>query len=163
MRFSLNSRKDDTRASANLKGALERFREMLRRQALRRTEVREAIVRVALSRKGHFDVDELAAAIQREGIDASRATVYRALPLLVEAGILQPALLSGGRRKYEAAYRKKHHDHLICSRCAKMVEFHFDAFEMLQLDLAAKYGFELTAHFHELIGICRDCREREKS
>jgi Fur family ferric uptake transcriptional regulator len=126
------------------------------------TDVREAIVRAVLTRKGHFDIEELTHDVQQQGVDASRATVYRALPLLMEAGIIQPTVLSGERRRYEAAYGKEHHDHLICSRCSKVVEFHFEAFEMLQHDLAAKYGFELTAHFHELIGICGDCRAEGK-
>lgn len=143
-------------------GALDRFRELLRRHSLRMTDVREAIVRAALSRKGHFDIEELTEDVQHQGVAASRATVYRALPLLIEAGIIQPTVLSGERRRYEAAYRKRHHDHLICGRCGKVVEFHFEAFEMLQCDLAAKYGFELTAHFHELIGVCRDCKGKER-
>lgn len=162
MRTSLNNAKSDARASTTLEGALEQFRELLRRDSRRMTDIRKAIVRAALSRKGHFDIEELTENVQRQGIDASRATVYRALPLLIEAGIIQPTMLSGVRRRYEAAYRKRHHDHLVCSRCGKMIEFHFEAFEMLQLDLAAKYGFELTAHFHELIGICGDCQGKRK-
>lgn len=138
--------------------ALERFRDFLHERSLRVTDVREAIVQAALAREGHFDIEELARDVQSRGIEASRATVYRALPLLMEAGIIQPTVLSGTRRHYEAAFGKEHHDHLICSRCSKVVEFHFEAFEMLQRDLAAKYGFELTAHFHELIGVCSDCR-----
>jgi Fur family ferric uptake transcriptional regulator len=161
MRTSLNNA-NATKASSYLEGALDRFRELLRGQSLRMTDVREAILRAALSRKGHFDIEELTEDVQHQGVDASRATVYRALPLLIEAGIIQPTVLSGNRRRYEAAYKKKHHDHLICSRCSKVVEFHFEAFEMLQRDLAAKYNFQLTAHFHELIGICGDCQAKEK-
>lgn len=143
--------------------ALTRFRDVVHRQSLRMTDVREAIVKAALARKGHFDVEELTRDVQQQhGVDASRATVYRALPLLLEAGIIQPTVLSGERRRYEAAYGKDHHDHLICSRCDKVIEFHFEAFEMLQRDLAAKYGFELTAHVHELIGICSDCKAGEQ-
>jgi Fur family ferric uptake transcriptional regulator len=150
MRSSRNSRQTTA--------ALERFRAFLHERSLRVTDVREAIVRAALERDGHFDVEELVHDVERMGFEASRATVYRALPLLMEAGILQPTLLSGGHRRYEAAFGRKHHDHLVCSRCGKVVEFHFEAFEMLQHDLAAKHGFELTAHFHELIGVCAGCR-----
>lgn len=139
--------------------ALDQFREFLHQRSLRVTDVREAIVRAALAREGHFDIEELTQDVQAQGMDASRATVYRALPLLMEAGIIQPTMVSGEKRRYEAAFGHEHHDHLVCSRCGKVVEFHFEAFEMLQHDLAAKYGFELTAHFHELIGVCADCRK----
>jgi Fur family ferric uptake transcriptional regulator len=141
--------------------ALDRFREVLHQRSLRMTDVREAIVRAALARRGHFDIEELTRDVQVQGVDASRATVYRALPLLMEAGIIQPTMLSGEKKRYEAAFGHEHHDHLICSRCGKVVEFHFEAFEMLQRDLAAKYGFELVAHYHELIGVCGDCQRKE--
>jgi Fur family ferric uptake transcriptional regulator len=142
-----------------MKQAVACFRTYLREHDLRVTDERDAIVRAALAREGHFSVEELALDLQARGVDASRATVYRALPLLMEAGIIQPTELSRERRLYEAAYGKEHHDHLICSRCNTVIEFHFEAFEMLQRDLAAKYGFELTAHFHELIGVCGTCRQ----
>jgi Fur family ferric uptake transcriptional regulator len=91
--------------------------------------------------------------------DAHLATVYRTLPLLVESGLIQPTLLSAGERHfYEAAFERPHHDHLICTSCGKVVEFEFEAFEVLQRDVAERYGFRLSAHFHELLGQCADCR-----
>ena len=42
-----------------------------------------------------------------------------------------------------------------------MIEFEFEAFEVLQHDVAQRYGFELTAHFHELLGICPECRVKK--
>lgn len=158
MRLSRNIVRAD---AATVNAAIEQFRGFLRGRALRVTEVREAIVRAVLLRGEHFSVEELVLDLRGQGIDASRATVYRALPLLMEAGIVQPTMLSGDRRSYEAAFGKAHHDHLICSGCGKVVEFHFEAFEMLQRDLAAKYGFRLTAHFHELIGLCGTCQHDE--
>lgn len=139
--------------------ALERFRSFLHERSLRNTEVREAIVKAALARKGHFDIDELAADLRSEGIN--KATVYRAMPLLIEAGILQPTVLSGHKHRYEAAFGREHHDHVVCSRCGDVVEFQFEAFEILQREVAAKYGYRLTAHFHELIGVCAACQATE--
>jgi Fur family ferric uptake transcriptional regulator len=140
--------------------ALEQFRAVLQRHALRMTPVREAVLRAALLQDGHFDVDDLVRELQRKNVrEASMATVYRVIPLLVEAGLVQPALLSmGERHRYEAAFEREHHDHLICTRCGKVVEFHFEAFEMLQREIATKYGFELTTHVHELLGRCDECR-----
>lgn len=143
--------------------ALEKFRGFLRDRSLRITEARETVVRIAIEKRGHFDVDELVAEAERRGLVASRATVYRLLPLLMEAGIVQPAVVSGDRRRYEAAFGQEHHDHLICQSCGKVVEFHFEAFEMLQREVAAKYDFELTGHFHELFGLCGACRKKSVS
>jgi Fur family transcriptional regulator, ferric uptake regulator len=161
MRSGLKTASASTSTSTSMVAkALARFERYLQGRELRMTGEREAIARAALARHGHFNVDELTHDVQELGVDASRATVYRTLPLLLEAGIIQPTVLTGDRRSYEAAFGKEHHDHLICSRCARVVEFHFEAFEMLQRDVAAKYGFELTSHYHELIGVCADCRAR---
>lgn len=137
--------------------ALERLRLFLHDRSLRVTDLREGIVRTALARQGHFDIDELVADLRTQGVGASRATVYRILPLLVEAGIIQETVSPGGRRRYEAALGQQHHDHLVCTRCGKVVEFQFEAFEVLQREVASKYGFRLTGHAHELFGVCAQC------
>lgn len=143
-----------------IKRALEGLREALHARGLRYSAVREAIARVALTYDGHFEVNDLMRVLRSQGVkDAHLATVYRTLPLLVETGLIQPALLSSGERHfYEPAFERPHHDHIICTSCGKVVEFEFEAFEVLQQDIATRYGFELTAHFHELLGICEDCR-----
>jgi Fur family ferric uptake transcriptional regulator len=145
--------------------ALARFRETLRLRGQRHSHVREAIARAALAYEGHFEVSDLVDELRRAGVkDAHLATVYRTLPLLLEAGIIQQALLSSGDRHfYEPAFERPHHDHLICISCGKVVEFEFEAFEVLQRDIANRYGFELTAHVHELLGRCRECRHAHKS
>ncbi len=116
-------------------------------------------MQAALAFRGHFDVDELAARVRSSGI--SKATVYRAMPLLVEAGILQPTVLSAQKQRYEATFGRAHHDHLVCKCCGEIVEFQFEAFEMLQRELATKHGYRLTSHVHELIGVCAKCQQRE--
>jgi Fur family ferric uptake transcriptional regulator len=143
----------DTRTQA----ALERFERFLHRKALRLTEARSAIVEAALARDGHYPIEDLIADLKARGIRGSKATVYRTLPLLAEAGILQPAIVAVDGKSYETTFGKDHHDHLLCSGCGKVVEFEFEAFEILQRDVASKHGFRLLSHYHELVGICPDC------
>ena len=141
--------------------ALEKFERFLQQRDLRLTEARAAIVEAALARRGHYPIEELIADLKARGIRGSKATVYRTLPLLAEAGILQPAIIAGESKSYETTYGQQHHDHLICARCGKVVEFGFEAFEILQREVAAKYGFRLEGHHHELVGICPECAKRE--
>ncbi len=141
----------------------QRARELLvgylRRRGLRMTGEREALLRAAFAQHGgHFTLDELAREAMRLHAGASRSTVFRSLPLLVDAGILQPALVSGEARRYELALGRRHHDHLLCSRCGQIVEFRSEAIEKLQLGVAARHGFRLTSHVHELLGECAACR-----
>lgn len=146
---------------ARTKDALERFERFLAARDLRLTEARAAIVEAALARTGHFPIEELIADLKRRGIRGSKATVYRTLPLLAEAGILQPALLAGDSRSYETTWGHDHHDHLVCGRCAKVVEFGFEPLETMQREVAGRYGFRLETHHHELVGTCPECLAKE--
>ena len=143
---------------ARRRAALERFERFLHRKALRLTEARAAIVEAALARSGHYPIDDLIADLKARGIRGSKATVYRTLPLLAEAGILQPAIIAADTKSYETTFGRGHHDHLLCSDCGRVVEFEFEAFEILQRDVASKHGFRLGGHYHELVGTCPDCQ-----
>ncbi len=143
--------------------ALDQFGRFLSERSLRLTAARTAIVEAALERRGHFPIEDLVADLRRRGIRGSKATVYRALPLLTEAGIIQPAVISGDVKKYETAFGREHHDHLVCRVCGEVVEFEFEAFEILQREIAAKHGFTLEGHLHQLWGRCRDCQARARA
>src|SRR5262249_15106219 len=91
------SRKRESLDEQTMERALERFRGVVHKRSLRMTPVREAILRAALTYDGHFDVQELTQVLRDHGVrEAAMATVYRAMPLLVEAGLVQPTLLSSG-------------------------------------------------------------------
>jgi Fur family ferric uptake transcriptional regulator len=141
--------------------ALEAFEQYLQKKDLRLTDARAAIVEAALARKGHYPIEDLIADLKARGIRGSKATVYRTLPLLAEAGILQPAIVAGDTKSYETTFGVDHHDHLVCARCGKVVEFGFEAFEILQRELAGRYGFRLERHHHELVGTCPECLAKE--
>lgn len=150
-------------ADGRTREALDRFEAFLRRKDLRLTEARAAIVEAALARQGHYPIEELIGDLKKRGIRGSKATVYRALPLLAEAGILQPAILAGDSRSYETTFGQEHHDHLLCARCGKVVEFGFEPFERLQQEVATSHGFRLETHHHELVGTCPDCLAKESA
>jgi Fur family ferric uptake transcriptional regulator len=141
--------------------ALARFERLLGAKGLRWTAPRRAIVKAVLERAGHFAIEGLVADLKKRGIRGSKATVYRTLPLLTEAGILQEAVITGDSKSYEAAAGREHHDHLVCRQCGKVVEFEFEAFEILQREIAARYGYRLESHVHQLIGSCPECQARE--
>lgn len=141
--------------------ALEAFERFLAKKSLRLTDARAAIVQAALERTGHYPIDDLIGDLKARGIRGSKATVYRTLPLLVEAGIVRAAIVAGDSRSYETTFGRSHHDHLVCARCSRVVEFEFEAFEILQREVAGRYGFRLDAHHHELVGTCPECLAHE--
>jgi Fur family ferric uptake transcriptional regulator len=97
-----------------------------------------------------------------ERVGVSVATVYRNLPLMVEAGIIRRTVdTPDGRGAYEHVWGREHHDHLVCVRCGEVVEFHLAALEVLQEHVAREHGFALMDHRMELIGLCPRCQEEE--
>jgi Fur family ferric uptake transcriptional regulator len=152
------SRNNDETSKAEPEDATLRLRAFLRGRGLRMTGEREALVRAALGRRRHFTLEELVEEVVRHDTRGSRATVYRGLPILIEAGILQPVLVSDEPRRFELAFGRRHHDHLLCRRCGRVVEFRSAAIEELQTKVATRHGFRLTSHVHELVGDCAACR-----
>jgi Fur family transcriptional regulator, ferric uptake regulator len=139
---------------AGIERGLERLRLLVKERGLNTSDVRENIARAALTQPGHFNIDELMESLP----GAHTATVYRVIPLLVEAGLLQVAPTSNDQgTRYERAFEREHHDHITCTSCNKVVEFHFETIEALQRDVAERFGFVLTGHVHQLFGVCASC------
>ncbi len=144
-------------SDARIVEALQRFESFLRKKELRLTEARAAIVEMALARSGHYPIEDLISDLKARGIRGSKATVYRTLPLLAEAGFVRCAIVAGDAKRYETTYGREHHDHLVCSRCGKVVEFRVEELEILQREVAGRHGFRLETHHHELVGHCPEC------
>jgi len=159
MRHSLKSELAPP-APAIVQAALGRLEAVLSSHGLRLTSGRRAIADAILGRRGHFVIEELVEDLRARGLHASKATVYRALPLLTEAGIVQPAVVTGDEKSYERAIGQDHHDHLVCKGCGAVVEFEYDAIEILQREVAARHGFTLEGHMLQLLGRCPACRAR---
>lgn len=127
-------------------------------RGMRRTGEREAILDVVLGLGEHFTPEDVAKKLRGRGSRLSVVTVYRNLPVLCDAGILRRTCLSAGETKYELVWGHEHHDHLICCVCHDVVEFQYEAIEVLQEAVAARHGFALTSHHLELVGICPACQ-----
>ncbi len=144
---------------AALDSALWTFQGYLRREGLRFTEQRAAVLQEALSVEGHFDAEQLHDAFRGRRADVSLATVYRTLGLLRDAGLVKQVLQDDERAHYEAVYGHAHHDHLICIECGRVTEFVDERIEELQRSVCRRHGFQALDHRMGIRGICRQCRE----
>jgi len=134
-----------------------RFKDHLRVQRLKSTAQRDTIAKTFLDSQRHISVEELYTEVRRRNARIGYATVYRTMKLLTECGVAAERHFRDGEARYESA-EKKHHDHLICESCGKIVEFEEPRIESLQEDIAKRLGFQFTGHKMELYGVCRDCR-----
>jgi Fur family ferric uptake transcriptional regulator len=140
-------------------GVLKRqWTEFVRRQNLKVTNQREAIVDIFLRTHGHVSLDELLKRVRKRHPRVGYATVYRTLKLLAESGLAAARQFGDGQTRYEVAGDTEHHDHMICAECGFIVEFHDENLERLQDAIAERFGFEVVRHRHELYGLCAKAR-----
>ena len=141
------------------KEALEAFKTLLDQKGLKYTYERESIFDEVQRIDTHFNADSLYERFKKRGARIARATVYRNLPLLLEAGAIQKSAGNGKRDFYEKTSAKGHHDHMVCLGCKKIIEFHSDVLEELQEKLSREFKFKMVFHDHRLFGYCEKCQE----
>ncbi len=133
-------------------------------RGLNASKARDAVVEIFLTTKDHIDLQSLYTLARKRHPGVGFATVYRTMKLLEEAGIAHARHFGDARETlYEVAAGRGHHDHLICERCGRIVEFNNPEIEKLQDQVAARQGFTLSRHRHELYGLCADCRGSAKA
>lgn len=140
--------------------ALEKFQEFVSRLGLRATRQREIIASEFLSSDGHLSAEDLLQKVRKQDSGVSLATVYRTLKLLEESGLARSHRFGDEHAIFEPKLEdESHHDHLICLKCGRIVEFMDDQIEVLQEAVAKRHGFAIQWHRLELYGHCSSCRE----
>jgi Fur family ferric uptake transcriptional regulator len=135
-----------------------KFREYLssRPRPQRYTDQQRDMVRYIFSQHNHFDADRLIDDMKQAGFQVSRATVYRTLNKLVDAGMLR-RLEVGPRMFYEHDYGYPQHEHLYCQSCGKIIEFQNAAINQLIADVCHQHHFQTTGHSFVIRGMCAEC------
>jgi len=132
------------------------FHARLKERGLKSTAQRDDIARVFFEIGRHISAEELYSEVKKVNPHVGYATIYRTLRLLKECSLLYERHFDEGQARYEAS-SPRHHDHFICERCGKIIEFENAAIERTQRLVARDLGVILTRHKLELYGICRDC------
>jgi Fur family ferric uptake transcriptional regulator len=135
----------------------EQFLDFLRARGLRSTAERRILIREIFAQHGHIDAASILGAVKARGLSISRATVYRNLELLVEAGLAHKVRLHGRRFLYEHLHAGQRHDHLACRQCGKLVEFVSPGITALLGEICRAHGFELRENQLQILGLCRGC------
>ena len=103
----------------------------------------------------HISAEDVYKLLLVQNEEIGLATVYRVLNQFDDAGIVTRHHFEGGKSVFELAH-KKHHDHLVCLKCGKVVEFEDDVIEQRQSDIAKSHKIKLTNHSLYLYGECED-------
>ena len=137
-----------TQTESNILAALEEH-------GSRMTWPRRELAAMLARRADSFSAEEIVAALPTLG----RATVYRTLRLLGEAGVLCKATMPDGSPRYSLDDTHHHHHHLVCVVCGRIDEFRHPAVERMLRALKAHVGSDLVGHRLELYHRCAACRE----
>ncbi|MDC1016288.1 ferric iron uptake transcriptional regulator [Candidatus Thioglobus sp.] len=104
----------------------------------------------------HLSAEDIYRVLIEQHEEVGVATIYRVLSQFEESGIVHKLNFENNQAVYELC-GADHHDHLVCVKCNKIIEFQDDVIEKHQIQIADKHGFELTDHSLYLYGLCKDC------
>lgn len=138
----------------------EEFKRIIRQLNLKVTYQRLAILKALHDGRRHVTAQELFEIISVKNPEIGFATVYRFLRTLTEGHFVTEVRMGGLPARYELT-PKRHHDHLTCEKCGKIVEFENRTIETLQEKVAKQFGFKLTHHLLELYGLCSPCQAKQ--
>jgi len=138
----------------------DKFREYLgtSSKSQRYTGQQRDMVRFIFSHHDHFDAEALLSEMHTANLKISRATAYRTLNKLVDAGLLRKLEL-GPRTFYEHDYGYPQHDHLQCTKCGKVIEFQSPAIDEAIKQATQANGFQSEGHSFIVRGICKECNK----
>ncbi len=125
----------------------------------RLTGQRRAIASLIGAYGAHFTASELEAAARDRRLGVSRATLFRALELLTELGVVERIDLASGEHAYVAC-APAHHHHLVCSRCGRTADVEDAGVGEAVAEIARRSGYRIDSHRLELFGLCRHCQAR---
>jgi len=145
-----------------MKQAQDQFKNYLSARGLRFTPQRQAVLDKVFDIHEHFDADDLYDSLQGNGGGVSRATVYRTLKHLEDCRLVREVLRCQGSAHYEHTLGHPHHDHMVCVKCGKIIEFNDPIIEAQQRKICKKHGFKHLDHRLGIRGLCEKCRREEE-
>jgi Fur family ferric uptake transcriptional regulator len=137
--------------------ALEGFRTYLRARGHPVTPQRIRVAETLFGTHHHISAEEILERLRDRRRGVGKATVYRTLDLLREAGLIREHDFGDGCKRYEPQPTRPHHEHLVCIQCGKVIEFVSEEIERVERDVAALHRFRPTLHKVEIYGLCEDC------
>lgn len=140
-----------------------KFEDYLDKAGLKLTNGRQIVFDEVMKAHGHFTAEELVKQCVDKKRKVSRATIYRSLKELLEAGIIRDTAFGDKHHHFEHVYDEKPHHHAQCVRCHKFIEFPDLHEDSVYRPILEKEGFKIIGHEMHFYGICKNCQTtREK-
>lgn len=136
----------------------EKFKQFLERNGIALTLARKRVFEQVMKSHGHFTPEGLVKICQTGKVRVSRATIYRCLKELLEAGIIRETAYGQKHSIFEHMYDEKKHHHARCIKCHTILEFPDLDEDVRYRPLLEKKGFQILGHEMHFYGICQNCQ-----
>jgi Fur family ferric uptake transcriptional regulator len=135
----------------------QQFKELFKQEHIDNFEDRFKVLEAFLETEKHVSINELVERLDNNGWRLDSEFVKETLKLMCRFGFAHKSRFDNGIILYEHRHLGQHHDHMICTKCRKILEFEEDLIEQLQIKIAATHGFHMLQHKLEIYGICNNC------
>lgn len=140
----------------------QQFKKLFKQEFVDNFEDRFKILEVFLQTERHVTIGELVQILEDNGFHFEPGFVRDTIKLMCRFGFAQANKFDNGLVRYEHRHLYQHHDHMICTKCRRIIEFHDDRIELLQVQIADGYDFHMLQHKMEIYGICSQCLKERK-
>lgn len=141
----------------------QQFEKLFKQEKIDRFEDRFKVLEIFLQTEQHVTAEALSSILKKKKVDFSFEFIEETLELMFRFGFAQKNRFDDGVIHYEHRHLGQHHDHMICTKCGKIIEFKNDHLEQLQAKVVSEFGFHMLQHRMEIYGICSECiKDREK-
>ena len=137
----------------------QQFKKLFKQEHIDNFEDRFKVLEAFLQTEKHVSVNHLVERLESNGWRLDPEFVKETLKLMCRFGFAQKSRFDNGMVLYEHRHLGQHHDHMICTKCRKILGFEEEQIEQLQIKIAAAHGFHMLQHKLEIYGICNDCRK----
>ncbi len=106
-----------------------------------------------------MEAESVAARLREQGKSVGTASVYRALSLLADLGLLHKTALPDSPTRFELVLPGgEHHHHIVCENCGRTEPFSDPDLERAVTSISDRVEFEIASHDITLYGTCAGCR-----
>lgn len=151
---------NDSKTEIEFQNLVNKFRNIMSELRLNTTVQKEYILRILFETDEHLSAEEILLHLKEKyNIKVGIATVYRVLNLLEEIGLANTLDIDNFDSKLYEIGISKHHDHMVCTKCDKIIEFYDEEVEAIQEQIAINKNFKIKSHEMIIYGICEECQK----